>query len=233
MRSLTDGRCRSQISFLRQQFLQGGGLPFGDVLSKKIVSQALASSGVVWKERIYSPLVTLWVFLGQAGFRNKEIIVVTTLLDPEEFTKDDLATLYRARWNVGLDLRSVKTTMQMEVLRCKTPELVRKEIWTHVLAYNLIRTVMAQAASRHALPPRTISFKGAMQTLEAFQPLIACCSQLRDQAYERLLACIASHTVGDRAGRFEPRQVKRRPKRYQWMVAPRLETKLQLLPELA
>jgi hypothetical protein len=169
----------------------------------------------------------------QAGFRNKEIIVVTTLLDPEEFTKDDLAALYRARWNVELDLRSVKMTMQMEVLRCKTPELVRKEIWTHVLAYNLIRTVMAQAASRHALPPRTISFKGTMQTLEAFQPLIACCSCLSQQAYERLLACIATHTVGDRPGRFEPRQVKRRPKRYQWMMEPRRETKLQLLTELA
>jgi hypothetical protein len=173
------------------------------------------------------------VIIGQAGFRNKEIVVVTTLLDPEDFPKEEVAALYRARWNAELDLRSVKTTMQMEVVRCKTPELVRKEIWTHVLAYNLIRTVMAQAASRHALPPRTISFKGAMQTLEAFQPLIACCSQLRDRAYERLLACIASHTVGDRAGRFEPRQVKRRPKRYQWMVAPRLETKLQLLTELA
>ncbi|QDV74296.1 Transposase DDE domain protein [Botrimarina mediterranea] len=131
------------------------------------------------------------VIIGQAGFRNKEIVVVTTLLDPKEFPKEEVAALYRVRWNAELDLRSVKTTMQMEV-RCKTSELVRKEIWTHVLAYNLIRTVMAQAASRHALPPRTISFKGAMQTLEAFQPLGACCSQLRDQAYERLLAYIAT-----------------------------------------
>lgn len=157
---------------------------------------------------------------------------MTTLLDPDEVTRDDLAALYRARWNAELDLRSVKTTMQMEVLRCKTPELVRKEIWTHVLAYNLIRTVMAQAASEHALQPRSISFKGAMQTLQAFQPVIACCSGLRHEAYERLLACIASHTVGDRPGRFEPRQVKRRPKRFQWMMLPRQETKLQLLKEL-
>lgn len=122
--------------------------------------------------------------------------------------------------------------MQMEVLRCKTPELVRKEIWTHVLAYNLIRTVMAQAASEHALGPRSISFKGAMQTLEAFRPLLACCPRLRYQAYERMLACIATHTVGDRPGRFEPRQVKRRPKRFQWMMLPRQETKLLLLKEL-
>ena len=99
-------------------------------------------------------------------------MVVTTLLDPTQTTKEDLATLYRARWNNELDLRSLKSTMQMGELRCKTPELVRKEVWAHVLAYNLIRTVMAQAAARHGVVPRTISFKGAMQTLEAFQPLL-------------------------------------------------------------
>ena len=86
--------------------------------------------------------------------------------------KEDLATLYRAPWNNELDLRSIKSTMQMEVLRCKTPELVQKEIWMHILAYNLIRTIMAQAASVHDIEPRSISFKGALQTLEAFQPLI-------------------------------------------------------------
>src|SRR5207248_8084150 len=89
------------------------------------------------------------------------------------FTKNDLATLYRARWHGELDLRSLKQTLQMDVLRCKTPELVRKELWTHILAYNLIRTVMAQAASKHGIEPRSISFKGAVQTLEAFQPMIA------------------------------------------------------------
>ena len=108
----------------------------------------------------------------QRGFRTKAIVVVTTLLDPLETTKEDLASLYRARWNNELDLRSIKSTMKMDVLRCKTPELVRKEVWTHILAYNLIRTIMAQAAAKHGVEPRTISFKGALQTLEAFQPLI-------------------------------------------------------------
>src|SRR5207247_4314371 len=75
--------------------------------------------------------------------------------------------------DIELDLRSLKQTLQMDVLRCKTPELVRKELWAHILAYNLIRTVIAQAAARHGLEPRSISFKGAAQTLEAFQPLIA------------------------------------------------------------
>ena len=108
----------------------------------------------------------------QPGFRTKAIVVVTTLLDPSETTKEDLASLYRARWNNELDLRSIKSTMKMDVLRCKTPELVRKEVWTHILAYNLIRTIIAQAAAKHGVEPRTISFKGTLQTLEAFQPLI-------------------------------------------------------------
>jgi hypothetical protein len=110
--------------------------------------------------------------VAQPGFRTKCIVVVTTLLDPQQTTKEDLATLYRARWNNELDLRTIKSTMQMHHLRCKTPELVRKEIWTHILAYNLIRTIIAQAAVKHDLLPRSISFKGASQTLEAFQPLI-------------------------------------------------------------
>src|SRR6185369_17950170 len=106
-------------------------------------------------------------------FRIKSLIVATTLLDANEFTKDDLAQLYRARWNAELDLRSLKQTLQMHVLRCKTPELVRMELWTHILAYNLIRTIMAQAATKHDIEPRSISFKGTVQTLEAFQPVIA------------------------------------------------------------
>src|SRR5207253_10331326 len=98
-------------------------------------------------------------------------VVVTTLLDPKQATGEELAGLYRARWHAELDLRSIKSAMQMGELRGKTPEVVRKEVWAHVLAYNLIRTVMAQAAARHDIPPRSISFTGAMQTLAAFQPL--------------------------------------------------------------
>ena len=98
----------------------------------------------------------------QPGFRSKTLIIATTLLDAEEVTKSDLANLYRARWNAELDLRSLKETMQMDILRCKTPELVRKEIWTHILAYNLIRTIIAQAASKHDMKPRSISFKGVV-----------------------------------------------------------------------
>ena len=169
----------------------------------------------------------------QPGFRTKTIIVVTTLLDSEEFTKSDLADLYRARWNNELDLRSIKITLQMDILRCKTPELVRKEIWTHILAYNLIRTIMAQAATQHGIEPRSISFKGTLQTLEAFQPLIAFQGQrgssFRMNLYQHLLDAIAVHRVADRPDRFEPRKRKRRPKKYDKLIKPRHETKLDML----
>jgi len=167
------------------------------------------------------------VHVKQAGFRSRTIIVVTTLLDSDEVSKEDLASLYRARWNNELDLRSLKRTMQMEILRCKTPELVRKELWTHLLAYNLIRAIMAQAATKHDLDPRTISFKGVIQTLEAFQPVIAMQgrrnSTLRIALYQQLLDAIATHRVADRPDRVEPRLHKRRPKHYGFLRKPRHE----------
>src|SRR5947209_2002014 len=144
----------------------------------------------------------------QAGFRTRSVVVVTTILDPEQASAEELASLYRARWNNELDLRSIKVTLQMDVLRCKTPELVRKEIWTHVLAYNLIRTVMAQAAAGEGVAPRSISFKAALQGLEAFRPVIAyrahCGADDREGLYEQLLGAIAVHRVADRPDRFEP-----------------------------
>jgi hypothetical protein len=168
----------------------------------------------------------------QPGFRTRSIVVVTTLLDPAQVTKEDLATLYRARWHNELDLRSLKSAMQMAELRCKTPELVRKEVWTHILAYNLIRTVMAQAAARHGMAPRTISFTGAMQTVEAFQPLLDF-GATQDAAgrlrlYHDLLDAIASHRVGDRPDRYEPRLKKRRRNNYDWLTKPRAEMKRKM-----
>jgi len=173
------------------------------------------------------------VCVQQPGFRIKTLIVATTLLDAEKFTKNDLAQLYRARWNAELDLRSLKQTLQMDVLRCKTPELVRKELWTHILAYNLIRTIVAQAATKHGIKPRSISFKGAVQTLEAFQPVIAMQGEhvgvFRMQIYQQLLDAIAIHRVADRPDRFEPRRKKRRPKPYDRLMKPRQEAKRQIL----
>jgi hypothetical protein len=176
------------------------------------------------------------VHIKQPGFRTKVIIVVTTLLDPVAYTKEDLADLYRQRWNNELDLRSIKSTMQMDVLRCKTPELVHKEVWTHILAYNLIRTIIAQAALRHGIVPRTISYKGAMQTLEAFQPLINFQEyrgrSFRLKLYQQLLDSIALHRVADRPGRFEPRYRKRRAPLYGNLNMPRNEAKIAMLKGL-
>ena len=169
----------------------------------------------------------------QPGFRSRNMIVITTLLDAAAVTASDLANLYRARWNAELDLRSLKQTMQMDILRCKTPELVRKEIWAHILAYNLVRTIMAQAAANHDIEPRTISFKGTVQTLEAFQPLIDTQREL-DRAHRlhvclKLLDAVATHRVADRPDRFEPRQRKRRQKKYDRMMKPRNQLKREIL----
>jgi hypothetical protein len=185
--------------------------------------QALPESITVRETRV-------WVL--QPGFRTRSIVVVTTLLDPEQTTKEDLAALYRARWHNELDLRSLKSAMQMRELRCKTPELVRKEVWAHILAYNLLRTVMAQAAARHGVAPRSISFKGAMQTLEAFQPLLEL-GTARDAAgrldlYHDLLDAIATHRVADRPDRYEPRVKKRRRNHYGWLTKPRAELKRKM-----
>jgi hypothetical protein len=168
----------------------------------------------------------------QPGFRTQFIVVVTTLLEPEQTSKEELATLYRARWNNELDLRSIKITMQMDMLRCLRPEQVRKEIWAHVLAYNLIRTIMAQAASQHGIVPRTISFKATLQVLQAFQPVIA--EQAHrgvkhlDVLYQQMLRAIAQHRVADRPDRFEPRMTKRRPKNYNRLRRPRKDIKREM-----
>jgi hypothetical protein len=159
------------------------------------------------------------------------------LLDAEAVSAGDLAELYRARWIAELDLRSLKQTMQMDILRCKTPELVRKEIWTHILAYNLIRTIIAQAAIKHAIEPRTISFKGTIQTLEAFQPLFAVQGDRngarRQNLYQQFLEAVATHRVADRPDRFEPRLRKRRPKKYDSMLQPRHVIKSKMLKRVA
>ena len=172
------------------------------------------------------------VHINQPGFRTKVMVVVTTLLDHKQYSKDDLAELYRQRWNAELDLRTLKQTLQMDVLRCKTPSLVRKEIWTHILAYNLIRTIMAQVAVEYDRQPRSVSFTATLQTLKAFQPLIAGlqrCDQLTRQAvYAQLLEAIATHKVANRPGRFEPRAKKTPHSRHSYLQMPRHEAKRRM-----
>jgi len=162
------------------------------------------------------------VRISERGFRTKEVVVVTTLLDHERYSAADLAQLYRVRWNAELYLRSLKSTLGMDALRCKTPEMVRKELWAHLLAYNLIRTLMAQAAVSHDTPVHEISFKGTLQTMDAFAGyLMNATSESDEDLYERLLLAIVAHRVGDRPNRIEPRAQKRRPKGYPFLSKPR------------
>jgi IS4 transposase len=164
------------------------------------------------------------------GCRVRDLIVVTTLLDDDDYTTEAILDLYHQRWHVEIDLRAIKTQMKMEILSCKTPHMVRKEIWAHLLAYNLVRKVMAQAAQAHDLTPRQLSFAGAMQTLNEFRTLLLTASA--DQLLElsgRILTAIASHRVGNRPNRVEPRKVKRRPKGYSRMLHPRAEERVALL----
>ncbi len=174
---------------------------------------------VMWVREIRFRLV-------RNGYRDREIVIITTLLDANAYPKAEIVNLYGLRWDAEVNLRSLKTAMNMDVLRCQTPEMVRKEIWAHLLAYNLIRAVMAQAASSHAMHPRQISFTRAMRTMETFRPTIAHASRVElPDIYQQMLKMIASHRVANRPNRLEPRQRKRRPKPYKLMMKPRTQAR--------
>jgi hypothetical protein len=156
----------------------------------------------------------------QPGFRTRQVILVTTLLDPQAYPKEPLAAAYRARWHGELDLRSIKQVMAMDVLRCKTPSMVRKEIQMHLLAYNFIRTLLAEAASAAGVDPRELSFKGALQTLNSFAAVWPLALN-RETLYQAILQALATHRVANRPDRIEPRAVKRRPKKLTFLTEPR------------
>jgi len=172
----------------------------------------------------------LRVTVEQPGFRVNELVLVTTMLDAERYTKEEVADLFLQRWNIELDLRSIKDVLQMDVLRCKSPEMVEKEIWMHLLAYNLIRGVMAKAAVAHDKQPRQLSFKGALQTMTAFQDALRqAMPGARDRLVRDLLKAISRHRVGDRFGRVEPRANKRRPKPQRYLTEPRDQARKRLM----
>lgn len=157
--------------------------------------------------------------------RVRSLVVVTTLLDAHTDPAEELGELFRERWHAELDLRALKTEMQMEMLRTETPEMVRKEVAMHLLAYNLIRGLMAEAAQAEGLKPRRLSFKGALHTIRSFEEV-----HLYDPAWiradlPRLLELIGRKRVPDRPDRSEPRAVKRRPKPHPRLNVPRKEAK--------
>jgi Transposase DDE domain len=168
--------------------------------------------------------------VAQAGFRTRRLVVVTSLTDGAAFAAAELAEVYRARWHAELDLRSLKGTLGMDVLRCQSPEMVRKEVWAHLLAYNLIRAVMARAARDLDCPPCWLSFTGALQALTAFaERLLGARGEQARALHEWLLLVIGSHQVGDRPDRVEPRAVKRRPKNYPLLNRPRAQARMQTI----
>lgn len=146
-------------------------------------------------------------------------VLVTTLLDHRRVSKDDLSQLYARRWNVELDLRNLKTTTGMDILNCQTPQMNEKQLWVHLLAYNVIRLLMAQAASNAGLDPRSLSFKHTVQLWTEW--VARGLSATKDN--QRLFTLIAQCKVGHRAGRIEPRMRKRRPKPYPWLKVPRAQ----------
>jgi hypothetical protein len=155
--------------------------------------------------------------------RTTKIVLVTTLLDWKRFSRLQIAELYLQRWRIELTFRELKSLLRMDVLRCKSPEMIRKEIALHFIAYNLIRLLMQEAAMVGAVPRERISFKGSLDTVRQYVPALGSKrSPARIRAlYLAMLNAIAKDQVPFRPNRREPRAVKRRPKNHQFLTAPR------------
>jgi hypothetical protein len=166
----------------------------------------------------------------EPGCRVEELVIATTLLDAQVYSADAIAELYSKRWLVELDIRALKTTLRMDALECKTPFMVEREIWAHLLAYNLVRKVGAQVAHLVEEQPRSISFKATKQAILAGWQQA---TRLRGADYVRvakaMLKLLRKQQVGNRPGRCEPRAVKRRPKPHPLLTEPRGQARAQLL----
>lgn len=157
------------------------------------------------------------------GFRNRRITLVTTLLDPKLDPAQELGALYARRWRLELCLRDLKTTLGMEQLRCKTPEMAEKELLAYLIAHNLVRCVMAEAVAAYPVALERVSFKGSVDALRQFSDAIGRASnrKLRRQLWRKLLLTLARDLVPLRPNRTEPRAVKRRPKPFPLLNQPR------------
>ena len=157
------------------------------------------------------------------GFRTQSVTLVTTLLDPKAYPAEELARLYARRWRIELWFRDIKTSMGMEMLRCKSPQMLHKELEMFFIAYNLIRSLMAEASAIYDVPLERLSFKGTVDSVRQFSVAIAQARSRKkqQQLIRQLLEIMARDQVPDRPGRREPRAVKRRPKPYQLLNRPR------------
>jgi putative transposase len=170
------------------------------------------------------------VHVAARGFRTRVLDVVTTLIDAYIYTKKDLANLYRRRWEAELHLRSIKVVLGLDVLRCRAPEMVRKELWMGLLGYDVIRAVMTAGCREHGRAPHRASFQGALQTLLAFaEGLREGTPEQRRLLWSLVLRSVSADAVGHRPDRVEPRAVKRRPKPHDLLMVPRRQAKAALL----
>jgi hypothetical protein len=158
------------------------------------------------------------------GFRTQQVVLVTTLLDSVAYPDSAIIELYRRRWAVELCFRNIKVSLGMDVLRCCSPELVEKEIWMQAFAYNLIRALMLEAAWTYQVPLDRLSFKGTVDSLRQWTPLLAPEIFAFKRARKELLRIIAADQVPNRPNRYEPRRKKRRPKAYSLLTHHRSET---------
>ena len=159
-------------------------------------------------------------------------ILVTTLLDPDTVAPRELDALYALRWNIEVDWRTIKVTMAMDVLRCRSPAMIEKEIAVYLLAYNLVRWTMATAARLGEMLPRCLSFTGAKRVLLAFGEQLRHCGRRRlSFMFATVLATIAGLTIPQRPGRIEPRAKKRRPKPLPLLTEPRQVARRKLLDQ--
>ncbi|HEV8491347.1 MAG TPA: transposase, partial [Candidatus Angelobacter sp.] len=150
------------------------------------------------------------------GFRVRQVTLVTTLLDAERYPASEILQAYLRRWRLEMCLDDIKTTLELEMLRSRSPQMLQKEIYAHLIAHNLIRCAMAQAATEHALPLERISFKGTLDAVRQFTQAVsqARSKKKRSQLWNKLLQTLARDLVPERPGRREPRAVKRVKNKY-------------------
>lgn len=218
-------------------------LPVSEADAKKVFSKndlLISWPRPVWQKRLsYTRkqweslpaelyLRQIHVTVSVPGFRTESFYIVTTLTDPKEYSATEIADLYLQRWNVELYFRDIKTTMGMDILKCKTPDMVHKEIIMHFIAYNSVRMLMYEAAEEQGVDVSRLSFKGSLQALRQWEPHLNHAQMSKQERFRLLSAlyqAIADNEVPLRPGRQEPRCVKRRPKPYQLLTSPRGQMK--------
>lgn len=165
------------------------------------------------------------------GRRTRTLDIFTTLVDAHQYTKEDIAELYGFSWNSELDMRCIKASLNLGHVRCKSPEMVHRDVWTTILGYNLIRTTAASAALLHGKQPRQISFTSTCQyVLASWMQLSSgsIAASALDDYLRMMLKQIAACEVGNRSGRLEPRVLKRRRHRYKLMQEYRAELRAEM-----